>query len=555
MPTIEIKKVDFDRFLQPLLEEVKIGKDEALSYVKGELRDGGDDDYYKIDLADTNRPDLFTLEGIVRELRGVFGGERSTDNFLHQKPKYKLEVLGSVQEIRPFVGALIVKDLIIDADTLHSLINMQEKLGETLGRKRKRVGLGIYEAGSIAFPVRYGAFDPFSYKFVPLEFSREMTLEDILKKHPKGLEYGHLLKDSKYYPLFLDAHEEILSLPPIINSRRLGEVKLGSSHLFIEATGTDQKAVILALNIISSALSLRGGTIERCETVYPYPTRLGERQLSPLQMNEKIEVNLEEVNRVLGIEMSRKELSLSLNRWGYEICEEGESLYVTAPYYRSDCMHECDIIEDLAIIKGYDNFQPLPLSDFTVGALSQEQEMVDRVREILIGMEFQEIISNALMDRRELYQWMRGESGAIEIDNVMTGTYSVLRNSLIPGLLKVERESSQVEYPHKIFEVGEVAFRENGPREEIKLAVLVSGREAGFTAIHRILEGLMEGLSSSYHLKEAHHHSFIEGRCGAVESRDGTIGIAGEIHPEVLSHWAIKMPVSAFELRITQIKT
>lgn len=554
MPTIEIKKVDFDRFLQPLLGEVKIGKDEALSYVKGELRDGGGD-YYKIDLADTNRPDLFTLEGIVRELRGVLGGERSTDNFLYQKPKYRVEVLPSVQEVRPFLGALVVKDLIVDADTLYSLISMQEKLAETLGRKRRRVALGIYEAGSIAFPVRYGAFDPLSHEFIPLEFSKKMTPKDILKKHPKGLAYGHLLKDSKSYPLLLDAHDEILSFPPIINSRRLGEVKLGSSHLFIEATGTDQKAVILALNIISSALSLRGGTIERCETIYPYPTRLGTRQLSPLQMNEKVEISLEEVSRVLGIEMSRKELSLSLNRWGYEICEEEESLYVTAPYYRSDCMHECDIIEDIAIVKGYDNFQPLPLSDFTVGALFQEQEMVDRVREILIGMEFQEIISNALMDRRELYQWMRGESGAIEIDNVMTGTYSVLRNSLIPGLLKVERESSQVEYPHKIFEVGEVALRENGPREEIKLAALISGQEAGFTAIHRIIEGLMEGLSSPYHLKEAHHHSFIEGRCGSIESEGGTIGIVGEIHPEVLSHWAIKMPVSAFELRITQIKT
>ncbi len=550
MPTIEIKKTDFDRFLKPLIEEAKIGKDQVLSYVKGEIK-SEDDNHYKIELADTNRPDLFTLEGIIRELEGVLKGKRCADSFLQQKPKHKLEVLSSVREVRPFLGAFLVKDLVIDADILNSLINMQEKLSETLGKKRKRVAIGIYEADSIKFPLRYGAFDPLSYKFVPLEFSEKMTLKDILKEHPKGREYRHLLEGSKNYPLLLDAQDEVLSLPPIINSRKLGEVRPGSSHLFVEATGIDQKAVILTLNIISAALSLRGGTIERCETFYPYPTLIGQHQLSPLQMNEEVKVDVEEVNRMLGLEINREELALSLNRLGYESYEEGKSLAVIAPYYRSDCMHEYDIIEDLAIVKGYDNFLPLPLTDFTVGGLSREQEIIDRVREILTGMEFQEIISNALMDRRELYQWMREESGgAIEIDNVMTATYAALRNRLIPGLLKVERESSQVEYPHKIFEVGEVALKENGPREEIRLAVLISGREAGFTAIHRILEGLREGLSSPYHLQEVQHRSFIEGRCGAIESRGKTVGMVGEIHPKVLSNWAIKMPVSAFEITI-----
>ncbi|MCD5398087.1 phenylalanine--tRNA ligase subunit beta, partial [candidate division NPL-UPA2 bacterium] len=436
-----------------------------------------------------------------------------------------------------------------------SLINMQEKLGETLGRRRSKVAIGIYEAGSIEFPVRYGAFDPLSYKFIPLEFSVEMTLKDILKKHPKGIEYGRLLEGGKCYPLLLDARDEVLSLPPIINSQKLGEVKPGASELFVEATGTDQKAVVLALNIISSAFSLRGGTIERGETVYPYATPLGENQVTPRQMNKALSIDGKELRRILGMEISGPEAADCLRQLGYEIQGQGEKFQVIAPYYRSDCMHEYDIIEDIAIVRGYDNFSPLPLSDFTVGALSEEQEIIDKIREIIVGMGFQEIISNALMDRRELEQWMRGESGAIEVDNVMTETYSVLRNGLIPGLLKVERESSQIEYPHKIFEVGEVALKENGSREEIRLAVLISGREAGFTDIHRVLESLMEELSYPYELKEAHHNSFIEGRCGEVESGGRTIGMAGEIHPEVLSRWAIKMPVSALEITLNKLSS
>ncbi len=553
MPTIEIRKTDFDKFLQPL-EEMGVARDKALAYVKGEMK-GEDEDCYKVEMADTNRPDLFTPEGIVKELLGIFKGERFKDDFLKQKPKYRLEVLVSVREIRPFVGALIVKDLIVDENILNSLISIQEKLGETLGRKRERVAIGIYEAGSIEFPLKYGAFDPQSHKFVPLEFSEEMTLEDILKRHPKGVEYGHLLKDCKCYPLLLDAHGEILSLPPVINSRKMGEVRPGANELFVEATGKDQKAVILALNIISSALSLRGGTIERCETVYPYPTSLGQHQLTPLQMNEKIKVNIEEVNRALGMEMTPAEVSASLDRLGYEVYEEGNILQVIAPYYRHDCMHEYDIIEDVAIVKGYDNFSSLPLSDFTVGALSGQQERIDRVREILVGMGFQEIISNALVDRKELCEWMRaGEFEAVEIENVMTETYSALRSRLIPGLLKVERESSQVEYPHKIFEVGEVVSKKDKPGGEIRIAVLISSGETKFTDIHKILESLMEELSYPYRLKENCHASFIEGRSGEIESGDKTVGIVGEVHPEVLSHWDIKMPVAALEMTLEKEK-
>lgn len=553
MPTIEIRKTDFDKFLNPIIEEIGIGKDKALSCVKGEMK-GEDNDCYKIEIADTNRPDLFTLEGIVKELRGIFKGEKFKHDFLNEKPKHQVEVLDSVREIRPFVGALIVKDLIVDEDALDSLINMQEKLGETLGRKRKRVAIGIYEAGSIEFPVRYGAFEPQSYKFVPLEFSEKMTLKDVLKKHPKGIEYGHLLEGFKYYPLLLDARREVLSLPPIINSRKMGEVKPGANHLFVEATGTDQKAVILALNIISSALSLRGGTIERCETVYPYKTPLGENQVTPRQMNEALRIDVRELRQMLGIEISWQDAANCLRRLGYEIHGRGEKFQVIAPYYRSDCMHEYDIIEDIAIVKGYDDFSPLPLSDFTVGALSEEQKIVDKVREILVGMGFQEIISNALVDKRELYQWMRQKPDAVEVENVMTETYSVLRNWLVPSLLKVERESSQVEYPHNIFEVGEVVIKEDEPRGEIRLAALISNGEVNFTDIHKVLNGLMEELSYTYRLKETGHDSFIEGRCGEVEIEGKNVGLIGEIHPQVLSNWSIKMPVSAFEITLNQLK-
>ena len=217
-------------------------------------------------------------------------------------------------------------------------------------------------------------------------------------------------------------------------------------------------------------------------------------------------------------------------------------------------MHQYDIIEDIAIVKGYNSFAPLPLTEFTIGSLSREQEEMDRVRDILVGMGFQEIISNILASRSELYERMRQAPEAVEIENVMTESYSVLRNWLIPGLVKVESNSSQIEYPHRIFEVGEVILRQDEPRTEIHLGCLISGREMNFTDVHRILESLMETLSLPYKLQAAPDHSFIgsfiEGRFGKVVVNGKEIGIIGEIHPEVLHNWSIKMPASALEITL-----
>lgn len=548
MPTIEVRKAYLDKYLKSI-EETGVGIEEALSSVKAEIKIE-DADYYKIDVGDTNRPDLFTAEGLVKELRVIYKKEKYDYDFLNQKPNYRIEVLDSVRKIRPFVGAFLVKGLTVDEDGLDSLIKMQEKLGETLGRKRRRVAIGIYDGSSIKFPVRYGAFEPKSYRFVPLGSDEEMDLGDIVKNHPKGIEYEHLLKDFTKYPLLLDTNDEILSLPPIINSKKMGGVKPGSNYLFVEATGLDQRAVILALNIISSCLSFRGGIIERCETAYPYSTPLGRKHPVPLQMNKKMKVDTAEVQRMLGTEISQEEVSAVLTRLGYEV-HEADGLEVVAPYYRVDCMHQYDIIEDIAIVKGYRSFSPLPLTEFTIGSLSKEQEGMDSVRDILVGMGFQEIISNILMSRAELYGRIRQEPEAVEIENVMTESYSVLRNWLIPCLIKVESNSSQVEYPHRIFEVGEIILKQDEPKTELRLACLMSGKEINFTDVHRTLDSLMDALHPlPYKLHVAQHPSFIEGRSGKVLVNGKEIGIIGELHPEVLHNWSIKMPTSAFEITL-----
>jgi phenylalanyl-tRNA synthetase beta chain len=549
MPTIDVKKEELTGYLK----DSGMSLDKALLLIKGEVK-GEDELFLKIDIADTNRPDLFTLEGIARGLLTFSRKKRFSDDFLQNPPSYKLEILPSVEKVRPFAGAFLARGYKIDEDSLDSLIRIQEKLGDTVGRKRHKVGIGIYDATTIKFPVRYGAFSPRSYQFVPLGAETEMALEDILKHHPKGIEYGNILKGAAKYPLFIDAEDKILSFPPIINSKLTGEVIPGMDYLFVEATGTEQKIVILCLNVFAAALSFRGAVIERCEASYPYQTPLGSPQHTPAQlMDEPLILMVAEAKKALGVEIDAEEISNALLKFGYEFERSKDAFKIVAPYYRVDVMHKYDVIEDLALARGYSSFSPLSLSDFTIGAILPEEEMAEKMRNIFIGMGFQEIVSNMLVNTRFFGNCMlEKESSAVEVENVMSESYSGVRGQLIPSLLKVEMESSSVPYPHRIFEVGEVVARgeKNNSQlnEEMHIAALLSGPGIGFNDAHRALHSLMEELSTTYELREVDHNSFIRGRCGAIEINKKKIGIIGEISPEVLSRWSIKMPVSAFEI-------
>ena len=575
MPTIEVKKEE----LAGYLKDSGMSLDEALLLIKGEIK-GEDGLFLKIDIADTNRPDLFTLEGIARGLLSFSQKKRFSDDFLQNPPGYKLEILPSAKKVRPFAGAFLAHGHKIDEDSLDSLIRIQEKLGDTIGRKRHKVGIGIYDATTIKFPVRYGAFSPKSYQFTPLGSETEMTLENILKRHPKGIEYGNILKGAAKYPLFIDAEDKILSFPPIINSKRTGEVTPGMDYLFVEATGTDQKAVILCLNVFAAVLSFRGAVIERCEAVYSYQTPLGSPQPTPAQlMSKPLMLMVAEAKKMLGIEIDAEEISNALLRFGYEFERNGDTFKIVAPYYRVDVMHQYDVIEDLALARGYNNFLPLSLSDFTIGAILPSEEAAEKTANIFVGMGFQEVVSNMLVNTRFFSDCMlEKESAAVEVENVMSESYSGVRSALIPSLLRVEMESSSTPYPHRIFEVGEVVIRESRGMSnqgslsavppvcrakhrtvrstaqagqlngEMHIAALLSGPGVGFNDAHRALHSLMEELSVVYELREVNHNSFIKGRCGIIEIDGSKKGIIGEISPEVLSRWSIKMPVSAFEI-------
>jgi len=567
MPTITIHKDDLEQLLGvPFAPEAF---ERQLALVKGEL-----DDYdagtgeVRVELNDTNRPDLWCVEGIARQILARRDGKGTAYPFFAgggREAERRIVVDPAVADVRPYIGACIARGVTVDERLLTQLVQTQEKVCEVFGQKRKGIALGIYAAARLAFPLKYTAVAPGETSFVPLGMDEPLTLRQIVELHPKGVRYGDIVADHARWPLLTDATGTVLSFPPVINSRDVGEVKPGDDELFLEVTGTDLRMVALVVNILAANLADRGAQIEPVETVYPEATAWGGKVTLPRHLDLSLCVPLADFARALGTGVAAEEAARELAAYGYDAAAEniGEAggepaVRVTVPPYRDDVLHPVDVIEDLAIAMGYDRFEPRMPSEFTVGSLLPTERLSDRVREAMVGLGFQEVLGNVLVAREELTDFMELHGGVpVTVANAMTASYGVLRNAVLPSLLRVERESGKAFYPHALFEVGEVATPDDdapmGSDTRTHLAALLAHPEANFSELAARLEMLCYDLRLEQSLEPVDHASYIPGRAGRVVVGGWEVGIIGEVAPAVLSHWGITVPCVAFELNLTQV--
>ncbi|MFQ5508805.1 MAG: phenylalanine--tRNA ligase subunit beta [Leptospirillia bacterium] len=559
MPTITVHQADVEALLGEAFSPEAF--EDKLAYVKGEL-----DDFdpatgeLRVELNDTNRPDLWCVEGITRQIVTRARGKlRDYPFFTPQEGAgRRLNVDASVSGVRPYIGACIARGVTVDDTLLTQLIQTQEKVCEVFGRKRHGVAIGIYDASRLTFPLRYEAVAPSDAAFVPLGMDEPLTLAQIVEVHPKGQQFGPIVADHTHWPLLKDDAGTVLSFPPVINSRDVGEVKVGDSELFLEVTGTDLRQVTLVVNMLAANMADRGADIEPVIVAYPDATEFGTEVTMPRAFSEPVTVSLDVFGRVFGQGFATDEVVRELTAYGYEITTSEDGVTALAPPYRDDILHPVDVVEDFAISRGYDTFEAVMPTDFTVGGLLPVERLSDRVREHMVGMGFQEVLSNLLVDREGLTDHMELHGAKlVSVDNVMTATYSVLRNAVLPSLLRVERDSGNAFYPHTLFEVGEVALfdsdEEVGSRTRTHLAVLISHDEANFSEMATKLEMLSYYLGVEYSLEPVDHASYIPGRAGRIVVDRMEVGLIGEVSPEVLENWGITVPCAAFEIDLSAL--
>ncbi len=563
MPKIEAHETLFESLL------IKKYSDEALEDIfpvaKAEL-DGHDTEehLYKIELNDTNRPDLWSAAGVARALNTYEKGEVPSYDFFSDEKGSKdsqgrrLIIDASVEVVRPYSIGFAVKGKVIDEMILDALIQSQEKLCNNFGRKRKSIAMGVYRSDLITYPVHYRGADPDETAFIPLGAEEKMTLNEIVEKHPKGQEYGHIVTGAPLFPFLHDDNGDVLSFPPVINSAHIGAVEAGDENLFLEFSGPGLDDLLLAASIVACDCADMGFTILPVTCSVPYDTHYGREITVPYYFQTPQTCEIPYLHKTLGEKLSNEQIISALDRMGVKSSISGTTITIVPPEYRNDFLHAADVVEDVMIGHALSSFEPILPSDFTAGRLTEAEELSRKVKDIIIGMGFQEMMYNYLGSRKEYIDNMHvSGDDYIQIANPMSENYEYVRPSVIPSLLESESVSAHAVYPHQIFEVGKVAYLDesdnSGTVTKNHLGFLAAGPDAGFNDLSSYISTLLYFLNVEYVMKEVDDPRFIEGRCGILTSDGKDIGIFGEIHPAVLESWNITMPCIACELDIDQI--
>jgi phenylalanyl-tRNA synthetase beta chain len=489
-----------------------------------------------------DRPDLFSTEGVARAMRGFLGIETGLPEYRLRPSGMSFTVDPQLACIRPYLGSAVIRNVSFDEESIESLMSLQEALHWAVGRGRSKVAIGVHDLARVTPPFHYIA-SPRSREFVPLDYDRPLSMDEILREHPKGRQYAHIVNELPLFPLIVDDCDRVLSFPPIINGE-LTRVTRDTTDLLLDTTGTDQKAVLTAVNIICTALIEGGAKVEsveiegvQCPTLAPQARMVSARECADL----------------LGIALSPESLAGLLEKMRFGAVPAGHGMVrVFVPCYRADIMHDWDIFEDAAIAHGYENFEGTLPETFTIGNAHPVSLIAGMARQICVGLGYQEVIPFTLTNERILYGLMqRPVSGtALRVSHPISEEQTVVRTEILPMLLEICRLNRHRELPQRLFATGDVV---SGLCTHQQAACVSMHAGADFSEAYACADGLCRELSASYEVEESADPAFIEGRRGNLIIGGCCRGIFGEIHPGVLNGFDLEHPVAALELDLRAV--
>lgn len=517
-----------------------------------------EDDHIDIEFF-PDRPDLYSPEGVARAMRGFLDIHTGLPEYNVKDSDIRITLDDGIKNIRPYLGCAVVRGLEFNDYSIESLMALQEDLHWGLGRDRKKVSIGIHDMSDIEPPFRYVAANP-DFSFVPLDFEEPMTMQEILERHPKGVKYAHLMEGFDKYPLILDAKDQVLSFPPIINGQRT-RVSHGTRDLFIDVTGLDRK-VYTALNIVVTSLAERGGKIGTVTIENSINNSIKDsiknnienviknKIITPDLTPEHWNLGADEVRSLIGIELTPRQIveQLQRMRFGASINEDG-SIDVSSPAYRADILHTWDILEDISIGYGYDNIPLVIPKTVTVGRQHPISIRRNEILQIMPGLGYDQVMPFTLTSEKVHYNNMLRSpiQKATHLKHPISEDQTMVRTTILPNLMEILSLNQHRELPQRIFEVGDVVV--NGITTQHLAAVSIHPA-SNFTEIRGVVDAVMRERGLEYTITGTEDPAFLKGRRAALMVDGNEIGTLGEIHPDVLTNFGLQQPTVGFELMV-----
>jgi phenylalanyl-tRNA synthetase beta chain len=570
---------------QELLRKELHGQDTAA------IQSASEDVIYKIDIP-ANRYDMLCLEGIARALN-IFRGKIAPPQYklsqTNGKPLEKMVVKPETSLVRPFIVCAVLRGVSLDPARYASLIDLQDKLHTTICRQRSLVAIGTHDMANINGPFSYEALPPEDIKFVPLKQTKEFNAKELLEYYAsndqKLKKYVPIIQNSMVYPVVLDADRNVLSLPPVINGAR-SAITLDTKDIFIECTATDLTKAKTVLNTICAMFAeycRKPFEIEPVEVVDAF----GIVTQYPILEKKEFDVKLDYINSCTGLTLPAKKAAQLLVKMQLEataaVDEEGcQIIRVHAPVTRSDVLHACDVMEDVAIAYGYNNLVKTQPKTVTAGKELALNGLTELLRLECAMSGFTEVLTWALCSRDENFKSLRREDDgktAVSIGNPATAEFEVCRTSLLPAALKTLAANKDSPLPIKLFECSDVILLDSksdvGAVNKRRLVAVAADKVSGFEVVHGLLNRVMDMLrvplahqvadagsdaetkklrgrfgGGGYEWKPSDDPTFFPGRHATIYVNGQPVGQFGVVHPEVLEAYEIPFAVSALELEV-----
>ncbi len=537
MVTITLKK-------SRLLEKLKVTEgelEEILFNLKSEI-EPVDQENIAIEI-NADRLDMLSLGGIVRAAKGIMGVELGEAKYKVVDTDYVLEVRRV--ESRPYALGAVVYNVNLDQDKLRELIQFQEKLHDTIGRRRKKVAIGIHDLKKVDGKRVIYSTIPLDYKFVPLNQSGPMTVSEVLERTEQGKKYGNISVYNGSSPAVLQEDGQVLSIPPVINSDKT-KIEEGTKDVFIDVTGTNLQAVIETLDLLVTNLAEEGGVIGKVKVVGSVDV-----SSSPVLNHRTVEANVRNVLKRIGVELRGEEVVRYLSMMRMNADLESESLKVITPPYRVDVMRDVDLAEDIAMAIGYNKIEPIQIGATSFGRFLKETSVYKVFRELSVGGGLQEIYSLVLAKSTNL------EGDFVKLLNPISAEYDAVRNSLVWTTLNFLSKNQKARFPVKVFEIGEVVVpssSDTGYRNDLREVMAIMDSKVSFEQLQSLLHQVIfnaTGMEPEY--VENEESLFIPGRGATVILKGEKIGIIGEVNPEVLVKFGLLYPVVISEIYLSKI--
>ena len=492
-----------------------------------------------------NRPDYSTDFGIALGLQGLLGIKTGPIKLnIKKSNKYLISVKSNVSRIRPFVTGFIAKNGKIDDKTIKQLMTMQEDLHFGIGRKRKKSSIGIHDLDKISFPLVYTTTNR-NHKFIPLNSEKELDISEILDTTDVGKDYGSLLGQSSQVPIILDEKQNTVSFPPIINAA-VTTVTTKTKNLFVEVTGLNKDDAEDMLSVVATVLQSAGFTLESVKIT-------GAKNSSPKLEYRKMTVSSSLINQILGLNLSSSKIISSLKKSRLDASSKGTNIICTIPAYRFDIFGPMDLVEEVALGYGIQNLEPTISPSQTIGKTNPVSLKLKSLDQTMIGLGYLEALNSSLTSKRVLYDMTnRDSTKLLSVLDSKSREHTILRDSILPGLLENLSRNIHESYPQKMFETGTVFATENPISEKISFSGISAHKDANFTEIKSIIQTALNiGFGIKVETKTLTDSTFEEGHCASIILDNVPIGIIGKIDSKIIENYKIRIPVVGFEISLS----